>query len=81
VSLHSQYYEKFRMLWFSAEKQPSIFIKFFNSIGTFPPLKNQFLGSVFSKGDTEHRIVWGRVRHTTDANKIMKGGRDRLILK
>ena len=32
VSLHSQYYEKFRMLWFSAEKQPSVFIEFFNSI-------------------------------------------------
>jgi hypothetical protein len=39
VNLHGQYCEKFRMLKFSAEKQPSIFTEFFNSIGTLPTLR------------------------------------------
>jgi len=32
VSLHTSCYEKFMMVWLFAEKQPSIFIEFFNRI-------------------------------------------------
>ena len=66
VSLHSKCREKFRTLYLFCKKAG---FHFFNSIGTYLPLKIQFQTSAFYKGGTEISSVAGRERYRTAHNR------------